>query len=244
MVYIPDVHCGDQDNRAVALAVKVIKHVKPSMVVQLGDFLDMWGLASFQSGTSSPHMALQNELTIAHEIMQTIRDAAPRAYRFMLEGNHEARMGKWLERTPAMQDLRDIKLEKLLKLEKLGWGSSLLKSFNVTPSFIATHGSLVAKDAGISAKQEMMAAMSSGISGHTHRLATYRYTATARRLSWTEAGHLQSNPPRWRNGTQNWQAGVVVAEHDSTGAGDDSIQTVAFSSSYNCRVDGTKTLSS
>ncbi len=167
IVYIPDLHDGDQDNRAIELAIKIIRYLKPDRIIQLGDFVDFLGLSSFEAGVSSPSMAIQRELDIAHDILDAIRSASPKSSKQMIEGNHEYRLARWLSRHPEFQKLNALRIEGLLKLKEYGWDDHLYKRILLNSGeFIVKHGDYVAQDAGQSAKKELMTSLTSGISGH------------------------------------------------------------------------------
>jgi hypothetical protein len=79
------------------------------------------------------------------------------------------------------------------------------------PEFLVEHGTLIRGEAGASAKAELNAAGISGISGHTHRLGTFRKAGYVQR-QWTEQGGLMRLDPDYVVGLPNWQQGIVVGE--------------------------------
>lgn len=95
------------------------------------------------------------------------------------------------------------------------------------------HGTHVRKHAGLSARAEFDDALTSGISGHTHRMATYSKSSEGGEFSWTEAGHLQNNPCEWHPTRADWHQGVVVGEFEVDGNAFE-ITPVRFRRSYRC----------
>lgn len=237
VVLWPDTHCGSQDDRAIELALKVTEELEPTGVVVLGDFLDFHGIARFDLDRSKKDALLQTEIEAGKRILAQIKDASPEAeLRQFVEGNHEARLTKWMWANPAFRALDALAIPSLLEMEKSGFEPALRKSISLGPAFVVKHGSFIAQDAGMSGKKELLRAGVSGASGHTHRLGTFFLRTESSLMSWTECGHLQRNPPSWAP-IQNWQQGLAYVDFDPVGSGF-SIQTVPFRLSYTAVVEG------
>lgn len=233
----PDTHCGSEDKRAVGLALKVMEKLEPTGVVLLGDFLDFHGIARFDLDRAQKSALLQTEVDIGKSVLRSIRDASPLATsRRFIEGNHEARLTKWVWGNPAFRGMEALSIPSLLSMSDSGFEPTLHKSLTLTPAFVVKHGTYIASDAGQSGKKEMQRAGMSGASGHTHRIGTFFLRTESGLSSWTECGHLQSNPPSWAP-IQNWQQGLAYVDVDKTGSGF-SVQLVPFRLSYTAIVEG------
>jgi hypothetical protein len=82
-----------------------------------------------------------------------------------------------------------------------------------------------------------MKELRSGCSGHSHRLAEYTKRTSNHLHSWTEAGHLQNNPPRWKKEVQDWCQGVVVVDAEVRGTSF-TVETIPFTLNYKARLEG------
>lgn len=239
IVFLPDVHAGADDVNAIKLAMNCIKYLKPDRIVQLGDFLDFYSLSSYATNPDLPVARLKNELNRASIILDAIHDAAPRARKQMIKGNHEERMDKWLQsKAPGLIGLDQLELPRLLDLYHHGWEPRLYDSISLCRGvFHATHGSIIRSDAGASAKAEMLRFMSSGISGHTHRAAQFFHRSQTGLMTWVECGHLSMNPPNWKTQVQNWQQAMAFGEFEYDGSSFE-VHLIPFTLNYKARIEG------
>src|SRR3990167_6093951 len=81
------------DTKAIDIALQIIRDVKPTKVIFLGDFLD---LPNFGKYLQSPEFAhTTNEcLKYGHNLLRTVREIVPKAEIIFLEGNHSMRLEK------------------------------------------------------------------------------------------------------------------------------------------------------
>lgn len=236
VLFIPDIHVGDHDERAVALMLGIIRHVQPDRIIQLGDCLDFYALSRFDNNPLRFAARVQYELDIQAELYAHIRDLAPNAFRQQILGNHEERGVRFLWSNPALADLRMLQLPALMKLGELGWEPEMHHSIMLADgAFIVTHGTHVRKWAGWSAKAQLDTLLTSGISGHTHRMSLYSHSSHAGELVWCEAGCLQKNPPEWNPTFANWQHGVVLGTFERDGNAF-NLEPIRFRRSYKCRI--------
>lgn len=234
VLFIPDIHCGDQDDRAVNLALQVQREWAPHRIYQLGDALDCYGLARFDKDQSQAKFRLKYELGIQRALYARIHSLSPRAAKFQVKGNHEARFTTFKWKNPQLQDLDELGLASLMQLGSFGFEPKLHEQLTLADgAFIVRHGTHVRKHAGLSARAEFDDALTSGISGHTHRMATYSKSSEGGEFSWTEAGHLQNNPCEWHPTRADWHQGVVVGEFEVDGNAFE-ITPVRFRRSYRC----------
>lgn len=238
VLFLPDIHCGDQDDRAVSLALEVIKHIQPDRIIQLGDALDFYGLSRFDTNPQAFAFHVQEELDIQHAIYDLICTAAPKAVKQQVLGNHEERGRRLLWRNPSLMGLRAMSLESLMRLDELGWDPTIYESILLAGgTLVVQHGTYARQHAGASAMAEQRRAGLSGCTGHTHRLAMIPLTNQSGEYVWCEAGTLQNNPPRWRSQVQDWQQGLVIGEVEADGNAF-SLTPIRFRRSYRCRLGG------
>lgn len=195
-VIIPDVHIGYRrdsytqemqpfhDRRALDLALQLIEYIKPDLVIQLGDFLDMpeWSKKFIRSPECSRIMQASGNEGLWW-LMQ-IRQLIPNAEIIWIEGNHGERLPHFLKQAhkaayglkPAQSVKEDpdlLSMERFMRLNELditysdGYPDN---QFWVNDSLIAEHGEKTSSVKGKSAGQVLKDAEVSHIFGHSHCL--------------------------------------------------------------------------
>lgn len=215
IVSISDLHVPFHDPSLVDSAINLIRRLKPHRVILNGDVEDFFQLSRFN--TSHERMdLLQWEIDVANRIRERIRRAAPNAQLIENEGNHDSRLITYVtQNAKALSSLRALEPRQLLdwdRLEFLNFGGH---GFRLRPNFLVKHGSMIRGEAGATAKAELGAAGISGISGHTHRLSTYRKSGYES-LQWTEQGCLCLLEPDYVVGPPNWTHGLVVGQFSTS----------------------------
>lgn len=215
MVSISDIHVPYHDETVVDSAIRLIRRLKPHNVVINGDVADFFQLSRFNTGTERVD-DLQDEIDTANEIRRRIRKAAPDSRIIETQGNHDFRVHSYVEQNArALKSLRALEPNRLFLYDELGFDWFPGAGFRIRPHFLVKHGTVVRGDAGASAKGEHLLSGISGISGHTHRLATYRKEGYVRR-QWTEQGCLCKMSPAYITGKPNWTHGIVVCQFSTT----------------------------
>lgn len=211
VVVVGDLHVPYQDTDAVEAAVALIKDIQPHRVVINGDVADFFQLSRFNDGLERLD-DLQAEIDEANAFRKSIRDAAPNALLEETEGNHDHRLRSYVAKNArALTSLRALEPENLFDYKALGITWHPGSGFRLRENFIVKHGTLVRKHAGATAKAEQDNSGISGVSGHTHRLATYKRSGYTYN-QWTEGGCLCRLDPDYIVGAPDWQQGLVVGE--------------------------------
>lgn len=211
VVFLSDIHVPYHDPDVVASALRLIRRLKPHRVVLNGDIADFFQLSRFNTAQSRMD-DLQAEIDDANLIREGVRAAAPDAVIDETEGNHDSRTSTYVANNArALKSLRALEPENLFKYRELNINWHPGAGFLLRQNFLVKHGTIVRKDGGASAKAEMEQAGVSGISGHVHRLATYRKAGYSQR-QWTEQGCLCRTDPDYVVGAPNWVQGCVVGE--------------------------------
>ena len=162
-IVVSDVHFPYHDPKAINAVKRFIKATPIDVVVFNGDILDMYDVSSFDKSPDRIN-SLQEELNMAMKLFGDIRKELPEAEMVYVEGNHEYRLKRYLMRHPELFSLEALQLPNLLKLDKFNI------KYTDKPYYLGnlkiTHGSIVRKFAGYTAKAEMEKNDCSGISGH------------------------------------------------------------------------------
>lgn len=210
---IPDIHCDDHDERAVALAIQLCQAYKPDLAIFIGDEMDA-GWAS--NKYNFPKQKRKGQFTRERTAWESIHPHFKAKKRIILPSNHGQRLLDKRDELEEFDGLEEFSINKFFAYRDIEY---IERGFIelAEGAFIVTHGDKVAAGSGNSAAGEMCKVWcTSGASGHSHRLGTRYWNTYSGLRSWTECGHLSNNPPRYRKcnqpGPQDWHQGVVCVE--------------------------------
>lgn len=230
------------DEAAMAVALKLVKTLKPQLIVNLGDFLDF---AQFGTFEQEPAFALTTQAGIdrGHRFLAEQRAAAPHADIRLLEGNHDRRLLKsiiknamaafGLRRANAPESWPVLSVPHLLRLEELG--VEYVEGYPAGVTWIndnvaCIHGHKV-RSAGSTAMAVVDDERVSTIFGHVHRIELQhktRRTKDGPRFSFAATPgclcRLDGAVPSTKSSTdsagrpvgsvENWQQGVAVVTYE------------------------------
>ncbi len=210
-VFLGDTHFPYEDARAVRVALELIEHLKPSQVFLLGDIQDFYQLSKFDKDPNRV-VKMQDDLDRTFAFMSSLRLRVGDAEITYVCGNHEERLMKYLWRHPEIANLRSLQPEELLRLKELNIRWVPQNKTFAFHGFVVTHGSIIRRYSGYTARGEMDKYGTSGISGHTHRVGVCLHTNFSGAYAWYEAGCLCKLTPEYVVGPPNWQHGISVGE--------------------------------
>lgn len=211
VIFLSDLHFPYQDADLVRSALDLIRDLRPDRVVLNGDLNDFFQLSRFNKDGSRID-DLQDEIDQANDFRAAVREASPEAIIDETEGNHDNRVISYVRANArALASLRALEPANLFLARELEINRHPGCGFLLRPDFLVKHGTFVRGEAGASAKAELLASGISGISGHVHRLATYRRAGYVTR-QWTEQGCLCRIDPDYIPGRPNWTQGCAVGE--------------------------------
>lgn len=209
VAFLPDVHAPYHDAKLFASALALIKNLKPHRVVLLGDLFDFHSISRWNQSQERLD-ALQDEIDLGVLLLRDVRKAAPNAIIDYTMGNHDERLRRFVyEKGRALASLRSLNFDVLIEAKSIDLRVHEGHGFLLRPHFLVRHGTVIRQGAGASAKAEAKAAGVNGISGHTHRLGTYRSTGYES-VQWTEAGTLSRIDPPYVLGVPDHQQGMAV----------------------------------
>lgn len=259
-VVLPDMqigyfHSGDprdprlepiHDERAIQIAMSIIREQRPDLVVLLGDNLD---LAEFGKYRQYPQFAGTTQASVdrASAMIAEIRSLVPQARLVWLEGNHEARLGNTvIDNAKAAHGLRKagdgfreipvLSVPNLLRFDEYdveyvsGYPAG---EFRITKWLTAIHGKYVSVDAPAAAKY-LRKGWDSVLFGHVHRIERLDQTRHSYKGPRTKVAaspgclcRIDGVVPSTMGGmdifgrpvpiAENWQQGLMVVDYEESG---------------------------
>jgi len=203
-----DFHGIFRDKKTCKMLFNFIKREKPDSIILNGDIVDFYSISKFDKDPSRKE-DLQYELDDTYNLLVDIRNAAPQAAVRYTEGNHEARLTKYLwSKARALASLRSLEIEKLLGLKELN--ISYHKGGIWVGDLFVYHGSLIRTKSALTAHAEMAKNGCSGISGHSHRDGKAAVRQRGGQLVWFENFCMCGLNPEYIEGIANWTQGWSV----------------------------------
>lgn len=226
-VVFTDTHVPFHDQRALDVVYGIIRDVQPVRIIHLGDLLDCATISRFVKPRGHTE-TIQDEIDGARTILHQVSQLAPTAEKWLLEGNHEARLDVLLDTLPGtaseLNQLRVIRQQltwpTLLGLDEIGWNFAPTYGQahrDILPRIITIHGTKVNKWSGASAKGEWERYGKSGLSGHVHRVGQFYTSDRNGNHVWTECGCTCLLKPRYM-ADPNWAQAVVLVHHTPDGS--------------------------
>jgi predicted phosphodiesterase len=206
ILFIPDVHRPYHCETAWQLMLKAARRFKPNMVVVLGDFADFYQV-SVHDKDPSRRESFEDELNDVNEL----EAATPIAERFFVAGNHEHRLGRYLQtNAPPLYSM--LSVPKLFRLKERGWHYTPYQRSLKIGKLHVTHDE---GNAGAQAHEKARASFEGNVTiGHTHRMAIgYRGNAKGRShvgamFGWL--GDIEQIDYTHRVKAQQWQLGFGI----------------------------------
>lgn len=259
-VVLPDMqmgyfHSGDprnpqlepiHDERAIQIALSIIKEQQPDLIVFLGDNLD---LAEFGKYRQYPQFAGTTQASVDRmsALVAEIRSLVPNARMVWLEGNHEVRLTNTvIDNAKAAYLLRKagagfreapvLSVPNLLRLDE--YGCEYVSGypggeFRITKWLTTIHGKY-AKSDSVTALTYLKKGWDSVIAGHCHRIERVDMTRDTPKGPRTRVAsspgclcRIDGMVPSTNGGmdifgrpvklAENWQQGLMVVDYDDTG---------------------------
>ena len=206
-VILNDIQYPFHDEQCLALVKLFIKDIKPDGVRLNGDIVDCYSISSF---TKDPmHRAdLLTERRYAQDLMGHI--AKYSQDNMWLEGNHEKRLWRLIaDRAPALGVFEEVSFPKLFKLDNFGFKWSPYGDLTRLGHLRITHGELVRKDSGATAKAYWNRYRTSVLIGHTQRFGAFYITCLGEQYACFENACLCDLRPDYTP-NPDWQQGFSV----------------------------------
>ena len=219
VMVVSDIHLPFQDNDAVEIMKSYAKDYKPNHFVINGDLLDFYNLSDFDKHPDRKYSVMQ-EIVDGRNFLKDMRKTVGKhCQMYMTEGNHDARLQRYLVKNPELADFPELKLPNLLRLKEQGikysgvstdyWskdtGHFKFGDMVVLHGDNRFNGASTSAYSGYSAKNTMFKLQTSVTMGHIHRLAMVHHRTPHGQMIGLEQGCLSQIP-----GNANWQQGFVT----------------------------------
>ncbi len=188
---------------------RFIEDWKPTDIFYNGDILDCYAISQFDQRPERL-FNLQDEFELAKDWTAGHRRLT-KCRQFWSDGNHEERLNRIIWNKAQGFSFMVADIAEALELEK--WTKGFVpygKHFDYL-GFIITHGTIVRKNAGYTARAMMEKYRSSGVSGHTHRAGSHSMTDHRERShTWFEQGCLCRTDLDYLKAHPDWQHAFVL----------------------------------
>jgi predicted phosphodiesterase len=200
-IVIPDAHLTDKTPEDYKAIKGFIKEFKPHTILILGDFMDVEALSAwdYDKKRIMEGRRYLKEVACANIELDFLQKHSKEV--IYLEGNHEDRVNRYLDKNPEMEGLIEIPLQ----LDLAGRGIKWVKMNDLFPlgHMYFTHG-LYTNDHH--AKKHLLSLGCNICYGHTHKAQMYMQNMAMQRPHMAYAlGTLgDKNPDYMRNKPSNW----------------------------------------
>lgn len=188
---------------------RFIEDWKPTDIFYNGDITDCYEISDFDRRPERL-FNLQDEFEMTADWTARHRRLT-KCRQWWVDGNHEERMNRTIWRKAQGFSFMVADIAEALELEK--WTKGFVpygKHFDYL-GFIITHGTIVRKNAGYTARAMMEKYRSSGVSGHTHRAGSHSMTDHRERShTWYEQGCLCRLDLDYLKAHPDWQHAFVL----------------------------------
>lgn len=216
---LSDIHLPDHDPAAVALALQIVKYVKPHMVVLNGDTLDMAAISRWGESRHAPKRDALSEIerlynTLINAIAANTERGTPIVF---LDGNHDGdRIARWNNEFWQFGDTVEARYAEIVRSGGRVWWLYFMKELEVARLLIQ-HGTRAGMYAARAALDDLGYGMAQ-VQGHVHRPGAFvkvtRVPGQARRVVQSiTTGCLCNIPPQYitTTNTSAWAHGMAIA---------------------------------
>lgn len=212
VLVLPDIHIPFEDKRSLAAVEQVMAAHPWDEIVQIGDFLDFNCISSHNDGRPglTEGQTIASDFAAANRVLARWQRIVPKAQITLLEGNHEERILRYLEKYPPLKGQIEVPVNLRLKERGIRWVPSWSegKLYQIGNAYF--HHGLYTNDAH--AKKMVTHFGVNMFYGHTHDIQTYSYPQYGkdRTLTGQSLGCL-CLPQRYMKGAPDkWQQGFAA----------------------------------
>lgn len=216
ILMISDIHFPYQENEVLSLILQYGVDKKVNTIYLNGDIIDMYQ-ASFHE--KDPRVrSIKAELDTVRAFFDVLKNTFPNAKIYYKEGNHEARLSRYLRvKAPELLDCEEFELPSLLKLGERGieWIPNI-QAVKIGKLY-ALHGNEFKGGGGVNpARAYYLKSKVSMIAGDKHRTSEHTEQSLNGEIvtCWSTACCCELNPHYMPYNTWNWGAAHIIVHPD------------------------------
>ena len=212
-----DLHIPYHDKKVLNLVLSFLKkkEVKIDEIILNGDIVDCYPISTFDKKPFSPS-SIDLEIEELEKFIKELQKITPKIT--YIGGNHSDRYRKWIWKNEAIHRLgqdRGIQVSKLSFATLYGLDELGVKCLEYGDGvwlgkLWVTHGEVIRKHAGYTARAEFERNGVSTLTGHTHRMGRYSHTNRGGSYASWENGCLCQLKPEYIKGIPDWQHGFSI----------------------------------
>ncbi len=203
---INDVQIPWQDKQVLNLVTDFVRDLKPHGIVLNGDIVDCYAISDFNKDPDRiKTWGLKREITEAGELMSRFKDIPEK---WFLGGNHEDRWRRVQWQFPSLQGML-MDFDEALHMTDYGFRWKPYGGILQLGKLFVTHGSIVSKHSGQTARAHFDKYGNSVLIGHTHRLGVFYRTNSRGMHAAYENGCLCRLNPEYVQ-APDWQHGLSI----------------------------------
>ena len=206
-VVLSDIQIPFQEDSALEVAYKLIKDVKPDGVILNGDIVDCYSISDFDKDPWS-EADIDSEIAGACNLMGKLSKVPNKVW---IGGNHEDRWRRVIWKQGSQYRSLYKSFPDAFQMGDYGFRWRPYGDYVLLGKLMVTHGSMVSKHSGQTAKAHYDKYGRSVLVGHTHRLGSYYHTNMEGSYAAYENGCLCSLEPEYTQ-HPDWQQGFSVVE--------------------------------
>ena len=214
---INDIQIPFQDNRVLyGLLVPFLVSLNLDGIILNGDIVDCYSISSHRKDAKKlTQSGLNVEIKEAHRLMNHFKKVP---VKWWLGGNHEDRFYRHInDNAPALGIIPNLDFQTIFGLAECGFKWKDYGEYVMLGRLMVTHGDIVRKHSGYSAKAHFDKFGTSVLHGHTHRLGAYAHTNIAGIHGAWENGCLCRLDGLGYAKHPDWQQGFSIVNVDNNG---------------------------
>lgn len=213
---LSDIQIPYQDKPVLDLVLRFLRDIEPDGVVLNGDICDMYSISTFNKNpVSTP--SLNREIAEVGWLMSTLSAIPSIKEKWFTGGNHEDRLRRYIwQNASAFGSVAKLSFPQLFGLDEYGFKWRPYGGHVMLGKLMVTHGSLIRKHAGETARAHFEKYGTSVLVGHSHRLGAYHHRNVRGAHGAYEAGCLCRLDPEYEQ-HPNWTQGMAVVHVDKGG---------------------------
>lgn len=216
------------DLSAMNATLALARNLQPDVLADLGDDIDLAELSRFAPDSRHFQNTLKPSLQADHDWHAQLSEVTPKAERHLVDSNHAKRWGDYiLKNAGVLAEIPELKLNKLLKLEEIGWefhGGYGAAEYEYADDLAFFHGTMATASGSTAFKLGTVNPDRNVVQGHAHRIESQYHTdRRGRKFGSFVVGALcridgvvpsyhssidHNDEPVQRY--ENWQQGVMV----------------------------------